>query len=388
MKKLIIFILLLTVLSTNQLLAQTDSQSYADYIKNNSESPIEFVLSKLKKYPLVAIGEDHWIADHTPFLCDVLREAAKSDETRPQILALEFGNEIDQQTVNDITDSPEFKPDSVIKILQHAPDIYGNPYKEYFDVIKCVWEINRGLDPEKRIFIQLLDPAGVQDYFDGMKTNRPTDRDMSIYQKLRWDIVDGDKVLFYAGQAHTQRQIRGTLLNGKKYYYNFPSAGYLLKASYPHEVYTIELWSPLNMGSGYKINLETGKWHERSYGKFDRAFALNGNKPCGFDITDSPWSKITMAEYYALPGKEDSYGSKSDNADPYTKDVLLSQLIDGIVFIKPSGEFKGATLIDIYTPEFLETCKRRSNGELTTPAEILNKIREWHPMLNRSDAEH
>lgn len=330
----------------------------------------------------MAIGEDHWIADHTPFLCDLLREAAKFDETRPQIVALEFGNELDQRTVNNITRSSEFMPDSVIKILQHAPDEYGNPYKEYYDVIKCVWEINQGLVPENKIIIQLLDPAGVQDYFDGKATGRPTDRDMSMYQKLRWDIVNGDKVIFYCGQAHTQRQIRGSRLNGKKYYYNFPSAGYLLKASYPHEVYTIDLWSPLNMGSGYIINPETGKWHERSYGRFDKAFALNGNKPCGFDISGREWGNITMAEYYGLPGKEDAYNSNTDSANPYTKAVLLSQLIDGIVFIKPSSEFKGGTLIDIYTPDFLETCKRRSKGKLTTAAEILNQLREWHPMLN------
>ena len=385
MKKLLIFTVLLSVVFANQLLAQTDSQYYADYIRNNSEGAVEFVLSKLKRYPIVAIGEDHWIADHTPFLCEVLWEASKNDDTRPKILALEFGNELDQRLANKITHYSEFMPDSVIKILQHAPDIYGNPYKEYFDVIKCVWEINQGLDFEKKISIQLLDPAGVQDYFDGIKTSKATDRDMSMYQKLRWNLVNGDKVLFYAGQAHTQRQIRGTLLKGTKYYYNFPSAGFLLKVSYPHQVYTIDLWSPLNMGSGYDINPETGKWYEKSYGKFDNVFAINGNVPCGFDIADSPWGNITMAEYYGLPGKEDAYNSPADDADPYTKNVLLSQLLDGIVFIKPSNEFKGATLINIYTPDFIETCKRRSKGNLTTPEEILKQIQEWHPILTFSN---
>ena len=142
---------LLSVVFANQLLAQTDSQCYADYIRNNSEGAVEFVLSKLKRYPIVAIGEDHWIADHTPFLCEVLWEASKNDDTRPKILALEFGNELDQRLANKIIHTSEFMPDSVIKILQHAPDIYGNPYKEYFDVIKCVWEINQGLDFEKKI---------------------------------------------------------------------------------------------------------------------------------------------------------------------------------------------------------------------------------------------
>lgn len=139
------------------------------------------------------------------------------------------------------------------------------------------------------------------------------------------------------------------------------------------------------MVSGYDINPETGKWYERSYGKFDNVFAINGNVPCGFDIADSPWGNIKMAEYYGLPGKEDAYNSPADDADPYTKDVLLSQLLDGIVFIKPSNEFKGVTLIDIYTPDFIETCKRRSKCNLTTPEEILKQIQEWHPILTFSN---
>ena len=60
----------------------------------------------------------------------------------------------------------------------------------------------------------------------------------------------------------------------------------------------------------------------------------------------------------------------------------MSEIIDGIVYVKPNEEFIGATLIDIYTPDFIEECKKRSNGKLNTAEEILNYIKEQHPQLN------
>lgn len=242
MRKIIyIIIALCAVTLPVRTYSQNDSQPYADYLKNNAKDPIEYVLSKLRDYRVVAIGEDHWIADHTPFLCEVLRASAKDDATRPKLVALEFGNEMDQETVNRVTHSATFMPDSVIKILQHAPDVFGNPYKEYFDVFKCIWEINRTLPDDKKIYIGLLDPVCIQDSFNKTSMQRSRDRDMTMFEKLRADLIYGSKVIFYAGQAHTQRQVRGYKPKNREIYYNYPSAGFLIKSMYPNDVYTIDL---------------------------------------------------------------------------------------------------------------------------------------------------
>ena len=352
------------------------------YLEKAAKPADEYILGKLKDYSIVSIGEDHWNHQHPKFFCEIIEKASLNDETRPDIIAIEFGNEIDQRTVNYVINSDTFVPDSVYRILQHSPDIYGNPYKEYFDIYKTVWQINQTLPKEKRIQIRLLDPAGIQDHFSKIVSNRNKDRDQSMFEKLRWDIINGKKVLFYGGQAHTQKQIRGTKINQKERYYNFPSAGYLIASAYPDDVFVIDLWSPLNMGKGYEINPETDKWVEKSYGIFDDAFDINGNIPCGFDLSNSPWGEINMMEYFGLPGKEDSWEINHENSNPYRKDILLSEIIDGIVYVKPTEEFTGATLIDIFTPDFIEECTKRSNGKLNSTEEILNYIKEQHPQLN------
>ena len=109
------FWLLMFLLVTGNSNAQTPSD-YATYLKSNAIDATEYVLDKLKNYRVVAIGEDHWIADHTPFFCHVLKEAAKNKETRPNIVALEFGSELDQETAQNVAFSASFEPDSVIKI--------------------------------------------------------------------------------------------------------------------------------------------------------------------------------------------------------------------------------------------------------------------------------
>lgn len=360
-----------------------NTSAYSDYLKENAVDATEYILDKLKNYRVVAIGEDHWIADHTPFFCNVLKEAAKNKETRPNIVAVEFGSELDQTTANNLVLAATFEPDSVIKILQHTPDIYGNPYQEYFDVFKCIWGINQSLPQGEKIYVRLLDPAGVQDLFNHSSTQRDRDRDMSMYNKLRLDYIRGNKIIFYAGQAHTQNQIRGYKLKGYNYSYNYPSAGFLIKVSYPKDVFIIDLWAPLNMGSGYEQNPDTGHWYEKNYGVYDKAFQSYGNKPCGFDIKEGPWSEITMMDYFCTPGKEDEwYPEVVTDASPYSREVLLSSLVDGIVFIKPSKDFSGGYLIDIYTPEFIEVCKQRSNGELDSADKILRQVNEWHPLMS------
>lgn len=48
------------------------SAAALQYIKKGTD-PYAYIADKLRNYKVVAIGEDHWIADHSEFLCDVLR---------------------------------------------------------------------------------------------------------------------------------------------------------------------------------------------------------------------------------------------------------------------------------------------------------------------------
>ena len=162
-------VMLLFIFSSNISTAQDclDTESYYQYIKNNGHPHLEYVLDKIRSHSVVAIGEDHWIDAHPQFLCDLITASAQDSTANIDALAVEFGSERYQYLADSLIKSPVYREDLVFKILQYTPDDLGNPYKEYADVFKTVWENNQKKPVSLRTRILLLDPAYVQDYFDG-----------------------------------------------------------------------------------------------------------------------------------------------------------------------------------------------------------------------------
>ena len=89
------FVLLLLILSSNISVAQDclDSESYYQYIKNNGQPHLEYVLDKIRSHSVVAIGEDHWIDAHPQFLCELITASAKDSTANIDAVAVEFGSE-------------------------------------------------------------------------------------------------------------------------------------------------------------------------------------------------------------------------------------------------------------------------------------------------------
>ena len=84
------FVLLLLILSSNISVAQDclDSESYYQYIKNNGQPHLEYVLDKIRSHSVVAIGEDHWIDAHPQFLCELITASAKDSTANIDAVAV------------------------------------------------------------------------------------------------------------------------------------------------------------------------------------------------------------------------------------------------------------------------------------------------------------
>lgn len=164
------------------------------------------------------------------------------------------------------------------------------------------------------------------------------------------------------------------------YYYNYQSAGYLLKKSYPQDVFILNLWGAYMGNNGY-IPCEKTRWVQLMGGVVDEAFRLNGNKPVAFDLS-GPFSALTLADFFSNPDiKKMIWTDNPTNGSPYTTDRLMSKECDGWVFIKPVSEFTGIQMIDIYDNEFMKHVEKRSKGKCKTVDEILKELKEWHPIL-------
>lgn len=332
--------------------------------------PFEYIADKLRNYKVVAIGEDHWIADHSEFLCAVLRNVGYTEDTRIANLAIEFGNEGDQKLADSLALGKEWNETLARKILLGAPDVFGNPYKGYRDVLYTVWETNTQKPDALKTRILLLDPA------DTPRT--PEARDENMTRILRNCIRSGRKTIFYAGQAHTQFQVRGQLPpSGRGYYYNYPSAAKSVKISYPNDIFSINLWGGFMGSHGYLPHAET-VWTLIDGGDIDRAFELNGNTAVGFDIDAS--FPLTPSQLFA--GKNsgrDPWAENPDNGAPYTASLTMSDYCDGFIFVKPVKEFRGMQLIDIYDDAYIAALAERPNVRARTKEEIFETIIKWRP---------
>ncbi len=83
-------------------------------------------------------------------------------------------------------------------------------------------------------------------------------------------------------------------------------------------------------------------------GVFGKAFELNGNRPIGFELANSPFGKEPFDGIYEIKYKIHT-GSYSDN-------------FDGYLFLHPLANEPIATpLTEIFTDEFVEEMKRRAS---------------------------
>ena len=375
--KRVAFLLFLCHMLVGSLSAQDRTADYYAYVKSHGIAPLTYLADKLRTHAVVAVGEDHWIKEHPDFLCSFLRKIANDTLTNVDILALEFGNESDQKIVNDFLKADTYREDLVLKILQHAPDNYGNPYLEYVRIFQTVWETNQQKSPKHKTQIILLDPKYVQASMDGEDFVYTGSRDDHMFSAIRGCIVKKQHVLFYAGAAHTQAQIRG--VKYKERYYNFPSAGFLLKKCYPDDVFIVNLWGAY-MGSGGYEKDEHGHWLQIDGGTIDRAFAMNGNQPVAFDMGGA-FNSITIKQYYANPKRPGDWGGDVQAGSPYRPDNLMKDWIDGIVFVGPVSNFSGQTLHNIYDDAFLKIVEKRSKGKFKRADNVFEYLRKIHPIL-------
>ena len=355
----------------------SDSDAYFRYIQRHGQPPIEYIFDKIRTHSAVILGEDHWIDAHPLFLCDLVAAAERDSTTHIDALAVEFGNERDQALADSLMASPVYREDLVFEILRHTPDDLGNPYKEYADVFYATLKANQSRPADRRTRILLVDPGYIQEVLDGEEYTYTGSRDDNMFSKIRSCVVRRQKVVFYVGLGHALNRVYG--VKSGDYYYNIPSAGFLLKHCYPEEVCILTLYGA-HMGSmGYIPNAET-RWERIAGGLLDRAFQRNGNRPVAFDLRDD-FPPLRAETYFTDPRKAPDWSDHPADGRPYRKSHLLKDQCDGIVFVKPVEEFNGARLIDIYDEAFLQTVSKRTKGKCRTAADALRQVKEWHPIL-------
>ena len=261
------------------------AQDLGDYLRTRGVAPVGYVLSKTDAYPLVILGENHFLA-HDP---ELVKSLVPQLRRRGVALAMEMFVAEAQPKIDELVNGAEWNDALAAEILQ----LSDWPYVEYRDILQAVWLANREtVDAPLMTLIALSPPA------DWRKQGIHYDEFMAdLVTKYAGD--EREHVLAYVGMHHAftrylqvERRNRGRVTEFMNRF------GNILWRRYGEDVFLIALHKPEWCGPAEQ---PTSASCPPFNGAIDCAAAALG-RPVGFDVTGSPIAelKFAPASFYAL----------------------------------------------------------------------------------------
>ncbi len=327
---------------------QDARQQFVDELKANGKSPVEYVVGKFDKHDLVLLGETHKIHENCRFVADLIRPLYKAGIRQ---LASEFYRTRNTALVEKLVTADEFDDQAVTGLLHDHPwPTWG--YREYGDILKSIWRLNRDLpkDAEKFRVICLESDWDQHDLWFGKRGPKAHFESTLQREKHMTGLLErealalGRKTLVHIGFAHTVtcHGIRlGTVL--------FERYGARMFQVGLHQDYASqEGRSPLS-------------------GFFETVVAESGRKSVGFDVLGSPFASLAdeKAMYWRMKPSA-GFGS----------------FVQGYVFLAPLDRLHSVTWIDGFINDsnfkkahaVAKKMRWISEGECETPKELDAKL--------------
>jgi len=335
MKKTPVFLILILFIFILSSWNKTENDDLFNYLKNNSMSPEEYVLSKFQDHDYVLLGEYHRIKHDVDLVLSLI---PKLHESGINNLCIEFGNYEDQYLVDSLLALPYFDRELAKKIIFNCGPAWG--YTEYIDIYKVAWEVNQIGKKEKfRVinFCPLYDPCKEGGAW------ADADPDLLMADVILKTVIDKkQKALIYSGNHHAFTKYHQPIYDFKKDSlsgYNTTRMGNIIYKHVGEKAFCISLHRPWTSDKG---------WDEIPVlpvnGVIDSVMQVLGNKPVGFDVVNTPFGKLgSNNSYYAL-----GY-----------PDFTLEKYCDGYIFQKAIRDYEPITLEpEFYNKENIEYVKK------------------------------
>ena len=314
--------------------SENDIQTSVNYLKQNHQNPNDYVLSKFKNYNVIFLGEDHRVRENVEFVNQMIPNLYKNGIYN---LGVEFGASEHQSEMDSLINAPKYDESRIRKMMFDYNS--GWAYKEYMDLYKAAWTLNKSLSKTSKKF-RIINLSYQYDWssFSGQKTpenmrkvfhkgNTETFRTAVVKKEI---IAKNEKILILTGLNHAFTKYRQSL-----YDYTSPNFvrfedgyfGNLVYNEFPEKVFTIILHRPL-----YNYPNLTPYFVSPGNGMIEKIMATNNNRPSGFDLAGTPLGKICDNSSFSM-----GY-----------KNFQLSDLMDGYIFLKPLSELSNCTIDEAF----------------------------------------
>jgi hypothetical protein len=318
----------------------TDTIAFIDYLKTNGKEPVNYLLDKLKKHPLVIYGEFHFRKNSWELLRKLIKLPEFAISTGTVFLEL---SQNAQPELDLFFKSPTKDQDLILNILRKE-ELAGWDDKGMFDFLMELWNINQSLKNKINVIATDYTRTFYQNIISKEQYDSigriPYDRNEIMAEAIEntmHNSLDKRNNLFIVGWGHAYKS---PVLERGRLQTNGLSAGYLLSEKLGKKnVFTIFPHTVI-------MNNNSVVFGKIRNGLFDSVFAEYGNRPVAFDLYNSP------------------FGNEPLDADKIRFDVKtgsFSDNFDGYIFLQPvEEELRNIPLYELYTDDYVSEIKRRA----------------------------
>ncbi len=346
------YFLIFISLFLSAILNSQNVDEYYRVLKEEGKEPVSFIKEQVDTYDLIIFDDAlHAAVEPFDFYCAYLEEYPNSVD----YVFLEVITTVSQGYIDSFLNS-QVKDTSILTKVFQQDYGYGWRYETYLMLFSRIWDINQKLPAEDRVKV-----IGVNQpiYWDGLHTTEDytlfqeslVARDYFMYKMIMKHMKNfdsGKKGLFLTNTRHAYKDIRnrnGELLWNTGTFFHQWHIGKTYAVRFHNMNLFIESEKNVKTSSTEGLDRIAYKWVKMDEGMWDKAFAMNRNKPV------------------AIPFKGNIFGRHSYIGN-HMLDALEGQTMydayDALIFLKPLEKTKFSAQIDfIYTQAFKNEIERR-----------------------------
>lgn len=333
MRKIFLFIFCCIDLGVLNTYCQ-DINDAVDYLLKNGKNPEIYIVDKFKSYDVILLAEEHRVKENLLFVQEII---PKLYQAGVYYLGMEFGASEDQAELDSLINAKEYSEDIARKLMFNYNS--GWAFKEYMDIYRKAWELNKTLPKNSKKF-SVLNLSYKYDWsaFNGTRTPEKMGK---VFHKgnteaYRFKIVENEiitkkeKILILTGDIHAFTKYKFPVydfLGNDFCRYENGYFGNLLFAKYPDHVFSILLHKPF-------INRieQTPQLVSPASGNVERIMQRLQYKPLGFDLVGTPVGQLADSSYYSMGYRH----------------FTLDKLFDGYLFLNALKVLNGCILDSLF----------------------------------------
>lgn len=319
-----------------------DVAPFVSYISNVKLTPEKFLLEMLSSHKLVINGEYHRRKVSWDMLMRLISLPRFADTVGCVFMELPSWHQL---TMDEFMSCDTLKNHLIFQIFQDE-QVNGWWDRGEYEFLCKLWNLNHSLPAGKKIRVVLADyqiPYSKITAREDAQTLEDRNSHMNnVVVNTIKNSSDNRNNLFLVGCGHAYKSNQAgyaSAADGKEA--ELTAGAQITNALGRNNVFTVfQHVLPGDNHGGNKSPIRGGV--------FDAAFELNGNKPIGFKLANSPFGAEPFDGIYEIKYKTAS-GSYQDN-------------FDGYLFLAPlSDEPKAKPLTEIFTDEFVAEMQRRAS---------------------------